>query len=62
VTSWAEIFWKYVRKGCDRSDAAYRADLWEARHSASAGEAGTAKTAQTGLVHEHAAREAGDAQ
>lgn len=31
MTTWADIFWKYVRKGCDRSDAAYRADQWEAR-------------------------------
>jgi hypothetical protein len=29
--TWGDIFWKYVLQGCDRSDAAYRADQWEAR-------------------------------
>lgn len=33
-----------------------------AARSASAGEAGTATTPQSGVVHEHATREAGDAQ
>lgn len=26
--TWGDVFWKHVRRGCDRSDAAYRADLW----------------------------------
>jgi hypothetical protein len=31
ITTWGAIFWKYVRKGHDRSSAAYEADRWEAR-------------------------------
>jgi len=29
--TWGAVFWRYVRMGCDRSDAAFRADAWEQR-------------------------------
>jgi len=32
LASWNDIFWKYVRKGHDRSSAAYEADRWQARN------------------------------
>jgi hypothetical protein len=28
---WGEVYYHYLRKGCDHGDAAYRADEWEAR-------------------------------
>ena len=31
--TWGGIFWKYVRKGHDFSDAAMRADLWLSKQS-----------------------------
>jgi len=32
--NWGDVFWMYVRQGCDRSDAAFRADEWESRKAA----------------------------
>ena len=32
--TWDSVFWRHVRKGMDRSDAALRADEWENRRSA----------------------------
>lgn len=29
--SWGDVFWLYISAGCDRSDAAYRADLHQER-------------------------------
>jgi hypothetical protein len=34
--TWGDVFWQYIRQGCDRSDAAYRADQWERRKAAPA--------------------------
>lgn len=31
MRSWGSVYFHYVRKGCDRSDAAFRADQWEKR-------------------------------
>jgi hypothetical protein len=31
LTTWDDIYWEWVRKGCDRCYAAYMADRWEAR-------------------------------
>jgi hypothetical protein len=28
-TTWDDIWWKWVRKGVPREDAAFRADEWE---------------------------------
>jgi hypothetical protein len=33
MMTWGDVYWRYVRKGCDRSDAAYRADQWEKRQN-----------------------------
>ena len=35
MTTWGDIYWKWVRKGADRADAAYRADQWERKHTLS---------------------------
>lgn len=29
--SWGDVYYHYLRKGCDHGDAAYRADEWELR-------------------------------
>lgn len=31
--TWGDVYWQWVRHGCDRSDAAYRADQWEERQN-----------------------------
>lgn len=31
MVTWGDTFWKYVRRGMPREEAAYRADVWEKR-------------------------------
>jgi hypothetical protein len=31
LKTWGDVYWHHVRKGRDRSDAAFRADEWERR-------------------------------
>jgi hypothetical protein len=42
--TWSEIFWKYVRRGEDRSAAAMMADSWEKRQEPECANCGDTKS------------------